>query len=66
MLLFENMAVNINGEKSLQNMMIDYSIYKGSFLNFIAPNSFLIYFRVFFIQFRFMYEVGKCPKHSGS
>ena len=30
------MAVNMNGEKTL----IDYSIHKGSFQNFIAPNSF--------------------------
>ena len=35
------MAVNMNGEKPLQNMMMDYSIHKGSFPNFIAPNSFL-------------------------
>ena len=34
------MAVNMNGEKPLQNMMMDYSIHKGSFPNFIAPNSF--------------------------
>ena len=40
-LLFTNMAVNMNGEKPLQNMMIDYIIHKGSFQNFIAPNSFL-------------------------
>ena len=30
----------MNGEKPLQNMMIDYIIHKGSFQNFIAPNSF--------------------------
>ena len=35
------MAVNMNGEKPLQNTMMDYSIHKGSFPNFIAPNSFL-------------------------
>ena len=40
-LLFTNMAVNMNGGKPLQNMMMDYSIHKGSFQNFIAPNSFL-------------------------
>ena len=27
-------------EKSLQNMMIDYSVHKVSYINFIAPNSF--------------------------
>ena len=27
-------------EKPLQNMMMDYSVHKVSFLNFIAPNSF--------------------------
>ena len=36
------MAVNMNEEKPLQNMMMDYSIHKGSFLNFIAPNSFFL------------------------
>ena len=41
MLLFDNMAVNMNGEKPQQNMMMDYSLHKGSFPNFIAPNSFL-------------------------
>ena len=35
------MAVNMNGGKPLQNMMMDYSIHKGSFLHLIAPNSFL-------------------------
>ena len=49
----------------LQNMMIDYSIHKGNFLNFIAPNIFFK-LRLFFIQLFFIYEVGKCPKHSGS
>ena len=39
-LLFTNMAVNMNGEKSLQNMMMEYSIHKGSLPNFIAPNRF--------------------------
>ena len=28
-------------EKSLQNMMIDYSVHKVSYINFIAPNRFL-------------------------
>ena len=64
-LLYTNMAVNMNGEKPLQNMMMNYSIHKGSFPNFIAPNSFLK-FRQFFIQLFFMQEVGKYPKHSGS
>ena len=41
MLLFDNMAVDMYEEKPLQIMMMDYSIHKGSFLNFIAPNSFL-------------------------
>ena len=36
MLLFDNMAVNTNGKKQLQNMMMDFSIHKVSFLNFIA------------------------------
>ena len=40
MLLFDNMAVHMNGKKLLQNMMMDYSIHKVSFLNLIAPNSF--------------------------
>ena len=40
-LLFTSMAVNMNGEKPLQNMMMEYSIHKGSFPNFIAPNRFL-------------------------
>ena len=31
----------MNGEKTLQNMMMDYSVHKVSFLNFIAPNGFL-------------------------
>ena len=30
----------MHGEKPLQNMIMDYSIHKGSFLNFIAPNIF--------------------------
>ena len=34
------MAVNINGEKPLQNMMMDYSIHKGSFPDVIEQNSF--------------------------
>ena len=34
------MAVNMNREKPLQNIMMDYSIHKGSFPNFIAPNRF--------------------------
>ena len=59
MLLSDNMAVNMNGEKPLQNMMMDYSIHKGSFTNFITPNSFFLKFRIFFIQLFFMYEVGK-------
>ena len=40
-LLFDNMAVNMNGEKPLQNTMMGASIHKGIFTNFIAPNSFL-------------------------
>ena len=41
MLLFDNIVVNMNGKiKPLQNMIIDYSIHKVSFLYFIAPNSF--------------------------
>ena len=31
-----NIAHNMNGK----NMMMDYSIHKVSFLNFVAPNSF--------------------------
>ena len=45
---------------------MDYSKHKVSFHNFIAPNRFLKIFRLFFIQLIFMYEVGKCPKHSRS
>ena len=40
MLLFDNMAVHLNGKNPLKNMMMDYSINKVSFLNLIAPNSF--------------------------
>ena len=41
MLLFDNIVFNMNGKiKPLQNMIIDYSIHKVSFLYFIAPNSF--------------------------
>ena len=47
-------------------MMMDYSKHKVRFHNFIAPNRFLKIFRLFFIQLIFMYEVGKCPKHSRS
>ena len=43
--------------------MMGYGILKVSFLNFIAPNSFL---DNFCIQIIFMCEVGKCPEHSGS
>ena len=38
--LFDNMAINMNGKKPLQIMMMDYSIHKASFLNFIAQHSF--------------------------
>ena len=38
MLLFDNMAVNMNEENPLENMMMDYSIHKDSFVKFIAPN----------------------------
>ena len=65
MLLFYNMAVNINGEKPLQNMVLYFSIHKGSFPNFIAQK-FKKKIRLFFIQLFFIYEVGKFPKHSGS
>ena len=34
---------NMNGGKPLQNMMMDYCIHKGSFLNFFAPNKNLDY-----------------------
>ena len=57
MLRFENMEVNMNGTKPLQNMIMDYIIHNGSFLNFIAPNSFSKINSLFF-----MYEVGKSPK----
>ena len=40
MLLFDNMAVNMNGKNRLRHMLMDYIILKVSFLNFIAPNSF--------------------------
>ena len=51
------MAVNMNGEKPLQNIMMDYSIHKGIFLNFNAPN---LDYSIF------IFEFGKCPKHSGT
>ena len=44
-------------------MVMDYSIHKGSFLNFIVPNIFKKKIRLFFIQLFFIYEVGKRPKH---
>ena len=47
MLLFDNMAVNLNGK-----MMIDYSVHKVSFLNFIAPNSFWK-FKTFLLKVNF-------------
>ena len=47
-------------------MMMDYTIHKVSFLNFIAPNSFGKFQTILHTQLIFMYEVGKCPKHSGT
>ena len=40
MWVLDNMAVNMNGEKTMQNMMMNYSIHKGSFLSLNEPNSF--------------------------
>ena len=50
--------VQYEREKPLQNMMMDYSIHKVSFLNFITR-----FLRLFLIQLIFMwlYEVGICP-----
>ena len=48
MFLLDNMAVNMNKGKPLQNMMMDYSIHKGSFPNFIAT-TFFLKCRLFFI-----------------
>ena len=50
------MAVNMNGEKPLQNMMMDYSIHKGSFPIVIEQNSFSK-IKLLFSQLFFMYEV---------
>ena len=52
-------------EKTLQNMMMDYSIHKVIFLILLHKTAF-DNFRLFFIKLMFMYEVGKWPKHSGS
>ena len=52
-------------KKTLENMMMDYSVNKDGFLNVIVQSLFQN-FRLFFIQLIFMYGVGKCPKHSGS
>ena len=41
--------------KALQNMMMDYSIHKGSFPNFIAPNSFL---KIYTILHTVIFHVG--------
>ena len=65
MLLFDNMAVNMNGEKPLLNMMMDFSIHNGSF-KILLHQTFFKKLRLFFIQLFFIYEVGKCPKYSGS
>ena len=45
-------------------MMIDYSIHKGSFLNFIAPNNF---YKIQTIPHTVIFHIGglECPKHSG-
>ena len=45
----------MNVEKSLQNMMMDYSIHKGSFPNFIAPN---IFFKIKTILNTVIFHVG--------
>ena len=63
--MIDKMAVNING-KTTESNMIEYSSHRVRFLNFIAWTIFLKIQEYISYRKLLMFEVGKCPKHSGS